>query len=150
MLASSTAHVDAFAPRMGTAWRHSIVHPHTVVLPVVASRQLSTQCFASTAAADNSPSSSNSSSIQQPDEEKIPICLSEGIFAVYKPLDWTSNDVVSYIRGILERDSLNRGAEKVSRRSKKRLRVGHGGTLDPLATGVLVIGVGRGTKALQG
>ena len=30
------------------------------------------------------------------------------------------------------------------------IKVGHGGTLDPLATGVLVIGVGKGTKEMQG
>ena len=71
-----------------------------------------------------------------------------------KPLEWTSNDVVSYIRGILERDTRNRGG-KVSRVSSRKnksriVRVGHGGTLDPLATGVLVVGVGKGTKELQG
>jgi TruB family pseudouridylate synthase (N terminal domain) len=78
---------------------------------------------------------------------------SQGLFAVEKPLDWTSNNVVSYIRGILERDARHRGAKpaKVSARHSKSsiVRVGHGGTLDPLATGVLVIGVGRGTKQLQ-
>lgn len=37
-----------------------------------------------------------------------------------------------------------------SRRNKSQIvRVGHGGTLDPLATGVLVIGIGKGTKQLQ-
>jgi TruB family pseudouridylate synthase (N terminal domain) len=78
---------------------------------------------------------------------------SQGLFAVAKPLDWTSNNVVSYIRGILERDARHRGAKpaKVTARHSKGsiVRVGHGGTLDPLATGVLVIGVGRGTKQLQ-
>ena len=83
-----------------------------------------------------------------------PLLLVEGIFAVYKPLNWTSSNVVSYIRGILERDARRRGARprKVgTRRQQSRvIRVGHGGTLDPLATGVLVIGVGKkGTKQLQ-
>jgi TruB family pseudouridylate synthase (N terminal domain) len=82
-----------------------------------------------------------------------PLLLAEGLLAVTKPLNWTSNDVVSYIRGVLERDARERGArpEKVgSRRNKGQIvRVGHGGTLDPLATGVLVIGVGKGTKQLQ-
>ena len=90
--------------------------------------------------------------------EKVPLHRSEGIFAVYKPLDWTSNDVVSYIRGMLSRDARERGANpgrvggsrrKRSRKSKNTIKVGHGGTLDPLATGVLVVGVGRGTKELQ-
>lgn len=83
----------------------------------------------------------------------VSLYRSEGIFCVNKPLGWTSNNVVSYIRGILERDARERGAKPVkvtSRRNKSRiLRVGHGGTLDPLASGVLVIGVGKGTKELQ-
>ena len=87
------------------------------------------------------------------DHKQVPLYKSEGIFAVNKPIDWTSSDVVSYIRGILERDARERGARPVrvgSRRNKSRIvKVGHGGTLDPLATGVLVIGVGKGTKELQ-
>lgn len=50
----------------------------------------------------------------------------EGIFSVNKPLGMTSHDVVNIVR----------------RKTGVR-RVGHGGTLDPLATGVLVIAVGR-------
>ena len=83
----------------------------------------------------------------------IPVHLSEGLFAVEKPLNWTSSDVVTNIRGILERDAKSRGSKVVSvlsRHNKSRkVKVGHGGTLDPLASGVLVIGVGRGTKELQ-
>ena len=84
----------------------------------------------------------------------VPLYRAEGLFAVNKPLDWTSSNVVSYIRGILERDARNRGAkpEKLSRRkvpNDRKIKVGHGGTLDPLATGVLVMGVGNGTKQLE-
>ena len=49
-----------------------------------------------------------------------------------KPSGWTSHDVVAKSRGIL-------GTRKV----------GHSGTLDPAATGVLVLGVGRSTRLLQ-
>jgi len=53
---------------------------------------------------------------------------------------------------MLERDARNRGitlAKRRSRRSKKKIKVGHGGTLDPLAEGVLVLGIGPvGTKSL--
>ena len=49
-----------------------------------------------------------------------------------KPAEWTSQDVVAKLRGVLH--------EK---------RVGHGGTLDPMATGVLPIFVGRATRAAQ-
>jgi len=85
-----------------------------------------------------------------------PLYLEEGLLAVHKPLTWTSNDVVSYIRGILTRDAGDRGAKPPNnnnnrgKRSRKPMfKVGHGGTLDPLASGVLVLGVGKGTTSLQ-
>jgi tRNA pseudouridine55 synthase len=93
---------------------------------------------------------------QQEQEQNVPLYQSEGLLSVIKPLDWTSSDVVSFLRKMLERDARDRGARPVhnvgsrNKRSKAgKLKVGHGGTLDPLATGVLVIGVGKGTKELQ-
>ena len=59
-----------------------------------------------------------------------PVGLS-GLVVVDKPAGLTSHDVVARLRRIL--------------RTRK---VGHAGTLDPMATGVLVCGVGRGTKLL--
>ncbi len=53
-----------------------------------------------------------------------------GLLVVDKPQDWTSMDVCAKLRGVF--------GEK---------RVGHGGTLDPLATGVLPVFVGRATRA---
>ena len=53
-----------------------------------------------------------------------------GIIIVDKPADWTSHDVVAKLRGVL-----------------KTKRIGHGGTLDPMATGVLPVFVGRATRA---
>lgn len=53
----------------------------------------------------------------------------EGLVNVDKPAGWTSHDVVAKIRKIA-------GTR----------RVGHAGTLDPMATGVLLLGIGRGTK----
>jgi tRNA pseudouridine55 synthase len=85
-------------------------------------------------------------------ENTEPVHIAEGLCAVYKPLDWTSQDVVAYIRGMLERDARDRGvtlAKRRSRKSKKKVKVGHGGTLDPLADGVLVLGIGAGTKMLS-
>ena len=55
-----------------------------------------------------------------------------------KPLRWTSFDVVSKIRWQLSR-----------RLGVKRLKVGHAGTLDPLATGVMVVCTGRATKHID-
>lgn len=55
-----------------------------------------------------------------------------GFINLYKPLTWTSHDCVARVRRVLN--------------TKK---VGHGGTLDPLATGVLPLAVGRATRLLQ-
>ncbi len=55
----------------------------------------------------------------------------EGVLVVDKPAGWTSHDVVARVR-----------------RLAGTRRVGHAGTLDPMATGVLVLGIGRGTKLL--
>ncbi|MFY1701004.1 tRNA pseudouridine(55) synthase TruB [Micromonospora sp. WMMA1923] len=55
----------------------------------------------------------------------------DGLIVVDKPAGMTSHDVVARIR-----------------RFARTRRVGHGGTLDPMATGVLVIGVGRATRLL--
>lgn len=64
--------------------------------------------------------------------------LNQGhILAVDKPLGWTSFDAVKRIRGAL------------SRRLKiKKIKVGHAGTLDPLATGVLIVCIGAATKKI--
>lgn len=58
--------------------------------------------------------------------------MSNGIVIIDKPAGWTSMDVCAKLRGILH--------EK---------RVGHGGTLDPMATGVLPVFVGRATRAVE-
>ena len=55
-----------------------------------------------------------------------------GIVIVDKPAGWTSQDVVSKLRGVL-----------------KTRRIGHGGTLDPMATGVLPVFVGRATRGVE-
>lgn len=91
-------------------------------------------------------------------ESSPPLYLAQGLLAVHKPLTWSSSDVVTYIRGILTRDAKDRGFVKAtnqdgnqkSRRKKQiMMKVGHGGTLDPLASGVLVLGIGKGTTLLQ-
>lgn len=99
-----------------------------------------------------STTSSNSTSATKEETPELQLHRSEGIFAVYKPAEWTSNDVVSFLRCRLEEDARSRGLKpkRVGRGSgKDTIKVGHGGTLDPDATGVLVVGVGRGTKELQ-
>jgi len=79
-----------------------------------------------------------------------PLYVKEGLFAVDKPLGWTSQQVVGRVRALLEKDAKARGApDKRKKRRRPWMKVGHGGTLDPLASGVLVVGVGKGTKNLQ-
>lgn len=55
-----------------------------------------------------------------------------------KPLGWTSFDVVNKIRGLL-RQSLG----------VKKIKVGHAGTLDPLATGIVIVCTGKATKGID-
>lgn len=57
---------------------------------------------------------------------------------INKPLKWTSFDVVNKIRYCLKR-KLN----------VKKIKVGHSGTLDPMATGLLLLATGRNTKKLE-
>lgn len=64
--------------------------------------------------------------------------VSGQVLLVDKPLHWTSFDVVKRIRGVLTR-----------RHGCKRFKVGHAGTLDPLATGVMLICTGRATKQID-
>lgn len=58
--------------------------------------------------------------------------MANGILIVDKPQDWTSQDVVSKLRGVFH-----------------ERRVGHGGTLDPMATGVLPVFFGRATRGVE-
>jgi len=55
----------------------------------------------------------------------------DGLVVVDKPQDWTSHDVVGR-----------------TRRLARTRKVGHAGTLDPMATGVLVLGIGKATRLL--
>ncbi len=59
------------------------------------------------------------------------------ILPVDKPYGWTSSDVVRKIRVLLRKIGY------------RKIKVGHAGTLDPLATGVLVICIGRATKQAE-
>ena len=58
--------------------------------------------------------------------------MPNGIIIIDKPQDWTSHDVVAKLRGKL-----------------RERRMGHAGTLDPMATGVLPVFVGRATRAVE-
>ena len=60
------------------------------------------------------------------------------VLLIDKPLEWTSFDAVNAIKWAIKR-----------RFSLKKIKVGHAGTLDPLASGLLIICTGRATKSIQ-
>ena len=60
------------------------------------------------------------------------------IILVDKPINWTSFDVVKYIRKSLQ-----------LKFKIRKIKVGHAGTLDPLATGLLIICIGKQTKNIS-
>ena len=60
------------------------------------------------------------------------------VLLIDKPYQWTSFNVVSKIRTLLKHHT-----------GDKKIKVGHAGTLDPLATGLLVICIGRATKSVN-
>ena len=60
------------------------------------------------------------------------------VLLIDKPLEWTSFDVVNFIRSFLRKIF-----------NLKKLKVGHAGTLDPLATGLLIICTGKKTKEID-
>lgn len=64
--------------------------------------------------------------------------LTGEILYIDKPYGWTSFDVVKRLRGVLTR-----------RLKMKKLKVGHAGTLDPLASGVMIVTTGRATKQIE-
>jgi len=68
-----------------------------------------------------------------------PLDFIEGeILYLDKPLGWTSFDVVNRTRGAILR-----------RLGVKKIKVGHAGTLDPLATGVMIVTTGRATRRIE-
>lgn len=60
------------------------------------------------------------------------------IICIDKPLGWTSFDAVSRVRSAISR-----------RTGIKKIKVGHAGTLDPLATGVIILTTGRYTRRIE-
>lgn len=67
--------------------------------------------------------------------------MKTGFILINKPKDWTSQDAVCYLKNRIREQNENK---------KEKFKIGHAGTLDPFATGLLIIGVGReATKHLD-
>ncbi|KAK4189623.1 pseudouridine synthase [Podospora australis] len=90
----------------------------------------------------------------------------EGVFAINKPIGMSSAQVIrdcqTYFnpskafasliaeeKALRERESRFQTKRRRKIKQQVQVKMGHGGTLDPLATGVLILGVGKGTKSLQ-
>lgn len=88
--------------------------------------------------------------------------IMDGVFAINKKPGATSRTVLDQINRILSSSKVSQealqklqntrkqaqGKQRIKKWKTNKLKMGHGGTLDPLASGVLVIGVGSGTKKL--
>lgn len=64
----------------------------------------------------------------------------DDILLIDKEVGWTSNDVIRFLKGKLN------PVKKVLEQNQKRFRIGHAGTLDPFASGLLLIMLNDGTK----
>ncbi|KAI1485241.1 pseudouridine synthase [Biscogniauxia mediterranea] len=88
----------------------------------------------------------------------------DGVFGIHKPMGMSSAQVIrdcqhhfnpsEVFKPLMAQEALKRQNESNTKRKRRKfhsnnIKMGHGGTLDPLATGVLILGVGKGTKALQ-
>ncbi|KAI0403246.1 trub family pseudouridylate synthase-containing protein [Xylaria palmicola] len=90
----------------------------------------------------------------------------DGVFGINKPVGMSSAQVIrdcqhhfnpsGFFKPMIEQETAARTQESKTQRKRRRfgkhdirVKMGHGGTLDPLATGVLILGVGKGTKSLQ-
>ncbi|ETS79597.1 hypothetical protein PFICI_09450 [Pestalotiopsis fici W106-1] len=90
----------------------------------------------------------------------------DGLFAVNKPTGMSSAQVIrdcqeqfnpsTFFKPMIDEQRAQRGQESNTKKRRRgygkndiRVKMGHGGTLDPLATGVLILGLGKGTKSLQ-
>ncbi|OTB07772.1 hypothetical protein M426DRAFT_317666 [Hypoxylon sp. CI-4A] len=95
-----------------------------------------------------------------------PSSILDGVFGINKPMGMSSAQVIrdcqhhfnpsAFFKPMIEQEKANRSQESNTKRKRRgfgkndiRVKMGHGGTLDPLATGVLILGVGKGTKSLQ-
>ncbi|KAI1887218.1 hypothetical protein AGOR_G00203910 [Albula goreensis] len=71
-----------------------------------------------------------------------------GLFAIYKKQGPTSADVLNTLKSKLLKEA-GLKQDNPRKRKKQALKMGHGGTLDSPASGVLVVGIGNGTKMLS-
>lgn len=77
------------------------------------------------------------------------LVIKDNIILIDKEVGWTSNDVINFLKqklNPLKKDETGKSIKKTLMQDEKRFRIGHAGTLDPFATGLLVIMLNDGTK----
>ncbi|XP_051002812.1 pseudouridylate synthase TRUB1 [Acomys russatus] len=121
-----------------------------VVSPLIVDTAPDTSCAAATsvAAAVAAAAAGNRSQAQVSKAALAAKLMSlSGVFAVHKPKGPTSAELLNRLKEKLLAEA-GMPSPEWNKRQKKTLKIGHGGTLDSAAQGVLVVGIGRGTKML--
>jgi len=72
-----------------------------------------------------------------------------GVFCVNKPVGLSSSDVVTLLKHKITHQLMSSNLIDKKKKKRNMIKIGHGGTLDPLASGCLVIGLFKGTKMLN-
>jgi len=75
--------------------------------------------------------------------------LPTGVLLLDKPVGPTSHDLVATVRRILSKQFSESRLPAIALATAGKIKVGHAGTLDPFATGLLVIGIGSATRLLE-
>ena len=68
------------------------------------------------------------------------------VLLINKPLTWTSFDAVNKLKWLIKNAAVSSGSQQ---EKKPKFKIGHAGTLDPLATGLLIVCVGKETKNIE-
>lgn len=71
------------------------------------------------------------------------------LLLIHKPYQWTSFHAVARIRNAIFRSTEYKTWKQIPEVNKRKFRIGHAGTLDPLATGLLLICTGKETKNID-
>ncbi|XP_045147463.1 probable tRNA pseudouridine synthase 1 [Echinops telfairi] len=119
----------------GTAAATAATKPATVAAAATAAAAPATEAAAGSDAGDAKSDMANK------------LLSLNGVFAVHKPKGPTSAELLNRLKEKLLAEA-GMPLPKCNKRKKQTFKIGHGGTLDSAAKGVLVVGVGRGTKML--
>ncbi|MCP3660742.1 MAG: tRNA pseudouridine(55) synthase TruB [Bacteroidetes bacterium] len=75
--------------------------------------------------------------------------LNGTVFLINKPIFWTSFDIIKKLKFIIKDKIRENSIDNIEKSSIKKLKIGHAGTLDPFASGLLIIATGKKTKEIN-